>query len=712
MASRQLLLVAGVAGSFVVSDRGAAQPAPLPTTSVVMASSRSCDGLRELMIDTVVHQSIVGGNAYPQKHYYRHPPRRQGRPGEGAGIRKKKKAAAPRAPAREYDFDDASPAAPAASYSESRTQVNELPAPAGPDHYTKTNIQEKHVDEADIIKTDGKYVYTVRGSELLIAKTWPVDRAEIAARVTFKTIYPQQVYLHGSEIIVQGQTSEQLSGWDQTRTRVIVVDVSNREAPAIKKIIDVDGTAINSRLIRDDLYLVQSSQIPVPPKLAAAAQKALLANQQPQGQSLRPWEAQAQLASKLRTAISNELSVQDLEAALPRVRNGFATQRLSCADLQIPRDNIQTQITTLAKISLVDNDAELVGAVVPGGQVYASLSNLYVTAPQYTYSAKGAEYGTSVHQFALGDDKTKPAYVASGRVEGTLLNQFSMSEWRGDLRIATTDANMAGNNLFVMRPAGKTLSVIGTLRGMGKGERIYAGRLVGEQGYIVTFRQTDPLYTLDLKDPMNPKVSGELKVNGFSNYIHPIGDGLLLTIGQDADAAGRQLGVHLQVFDVKDPTKPTRKFHEQLGAGSYSTAQNDHKAFLWDPVTKTFAIPLAQNTEKTSFNGLAVFSLDKQSGFKSKGRLDHGTLADGFIDEQCGAQKKAAPKAAAATLAYCNPQYRKQYRAQYPIARSMVVDKFIISMSNIGLEIHALEDLDMQSTLSWTQAQKKVALTR
>ena len=120
------------------------------------------------------------------------------------------------------------------------------------------------------------------------------------------------------------------------------------------------------------------------------------------------------------------------------------------------------------------------------------------------------EYATQVHQFALGDAQKRPAYVASGRVEGTLLNQFSMSEWRGDLRIATTDQNMVGNNLFVMRPFGNQLGVIGALRGMGKGERIYAGRLVGEQGYLVTFRQTDPLYTSTLR-PGNPKVAGELK---------------------------------------------------------------------------------------------------------------------------------------------------------------------------------------------------------
>lgn len=596
------------------------------------------------MLDTVVHQLLAPAPA--QKYYYRHPPRRQGRPGEGFINKRKRKAAAP-APARmEVDFD--APAAPAYA------------AEATP-HFTPTNLQEKGVDEADIIKTDGKYVYSVHGQELVIAKTWPVDKAAVASRLTFKTLVPQQVYLHGSELVVQGMTTEPQVGWEQARTRVVIVDIRNRERPEIKRLIDVDGTVVSSRIVRDDLVLVQASAIPIPPALSQAASKAFAAVQQPQTATLRPWEAQARTAAMLRTALANELTTADVERALPRVRNGFVTKQLACADLHMPADTIQTQITTLAKISLVDAETEMVSAVVAGAQVYASPTALYVTAPQ--------ALGTQVHQFSLGDDTTPPAYVASGRVEGTLLNQFSMSEWRGDLRIATTDANMTGNNLFVMRPFGKTLHVIGSLRGLGKGERIYAGRLVGEQGYVVTFRQTDPLYTLDLADPTKPEVAGELKVNGFSSYIHPIGNGLLLTIGQDADARGVQRGVHLQVFDVKDPTKPTRRFHHELGAGSYSTAQSDHKAFLWDPKTKTFAVPLAQVIGKTYFQGLAVFTLDKQAGFTSRGRLDHARLA----------------------------------KDSSPIVRSLVIDDYLVSMSELGLEIHALADLGFASAIAWAR---------
>ncbi|HEY5934823.1 MAG TPA: beta-propeller domain-containing protein, partial [Kofleriaceae bacterium] len=659
--------MAGVAAgaNFLSDARIAAQPAatPPPAPKPPLVAATSCDALRDLMIDTVIHHTVAGYSPYQRKHYHRHPARRQGRPDTGVKPKRRKAASPMRA---NEDFGASQPS------------HAELARPSEPSHHTTTNIQEKGVDEADIIKTDGKYVYTVRGDELVVAKTWPVDQTAVAARVRFNTLVPQQLYLRGTDVIVQGQSRE------KAQTRVIVVDVSDRERPSIKRIVDVDGQVVSSRLIRDDLFLVQASSVEIPQKLYEVAQNATGTNTR-DPESLRPWEAQAKLAQSLRGVLATHITRADVDAAMPRVRSGNVTRQLACGELHIPPSTTQLQMTTLAKISTTSAKAERVGAMAAGAQVYSSLNALYVTAQHNIYGAKAASYGTQVHQFALGDANTRPSYVASGRVEGYLLNQFSMSEHAGDLRIATTDQNLAGNNLFVMRPNGKKLEVIGSLRGMGKNERIYSGRIVGEQGYIVTFRQTDPLYTLDLKDPRNPKVAGELKVNGFSNYIHPIGGGLLLAIGQDADANGRQLGLHLQVFDVNDPAKPTRKFHEKLPAGTTSTAQHDPKSFLWDRVTKTLAVPIVQHSSSETVAGLAVYGLDKTKGFTSKGRLDHAALGATWYDEQCAAQRKAAPKASTASLAYCNPQSRRQYRAQHPISRSLVVDSYIVSLSTLGL---------------------------
>ncbi len=699
-----LLAGLSIAASLLAGDRApvAAQPAPPAASPLVMASSRSCDGLRDLMVDTLVHQVVAGGyNPYPHQ-YHRPMPIRPSRP-----------MAKPAASGRAARVDAAPP--PMAPSVDSNTGMGGGgEAAPGPSHHTTTNVQERGVDEADIVKTDGKHVYTVHNNELVIAKTWPVEKTDVAARVTFKTIHPQQLYLRGNEVIVQGQATDQLTGWTGARTRVMIVDVTRRTEPRIKQIYDIEGSTGSSRMVGDDLYLVQNTRAQLPPRLTELAQRTVQNIYRADQQTLRPWEIQARLATTLRRTLLANVTSADIDATLPKLRLGGTTRRMACEDLYIPPNNMQLGMTTLAKISTNDSRADLVGAMVAGGQVYASTSSLYVAAPFYSWSHQGhAEHGTQVHQFSLGDDRTRPAYIASGKVDGQLLNQFSMSEWKGDLRIATTELDwrsgeQGGNHLFVMRPAGKQLQVIGALRGLAKGERIYSGRMIGDKGYLVTFRQTDPLFTLDLRNPFQPKLVGELKVNGFSSYIHPIGDDLLLTIGQDATDDGRVTGVHLQVFDVKDPAHPKRRFHEKLATApgySYSAAQNDHHAFMFDPVTSTLAFPMTERGGDRWFNGLVVYNFDKKQGFSLRGRLDHAALADVWVEQQCEQQKRANPKHQANNY-YCTPDYRRQGRSQYPISRSLVVDKYILSLSPIGLEIHDLADLDVAATLSWAKVQK------
>jgi len=712
MSLRLPLLLAGVtlATSFLADGArpAAAQPASQPqiASPFALTSSRSCDGLRDLMVDTLVYQMVQGGyyNPYYQQPYY------------GGGVRRPAPRPMPRSSAKSGSrAPTAAPAAPTTAApmmdidaGGARAQ-EAAPPPAGPSHYTKTNTQERGVDEADIVKTDGKHVYTLHNNELVIAKTWPVTQTDVAARMTFKTIQPQQLYLRGDEVIVQGQATEQLTGWNQGRTRVMVVDIRDRREPRIKKIIDVEGYSTQSRMVGDDVYLVQQSSVVMPPHLTQLAQQTMANVPRADGQTLRPWEVQSRLANTLRRTLLAKLTTREIESALPRVRAGGVTQQMRCEDLYVPPGNAQLQVTSLARVSVTGPRADLTGAMVTGGQVYASTNALYVSAPFYSHNANGyAEYATQVHQFSLGDRFSKPTYVASGKVEGQILNSFSMSEHQGDLRIATTDWNwrgeQGGNNLFVLRPFGRRLETIGALRGLAKGERIYAGRMIGDKGYLVTFRQTDPLFTLDLRDPTRPRVAGELKVNGFSNYIHPIGGDLLLTIGQDADANGRQTGLHLQVFDVSNPARPTRRFHEKVSSTySNSTAQHDHHAFMFDPVTGTLAFPMYENVGNEWFNGLAVYTLDRKRGFRAKGRLDHGALAEVFVERQCETMRTQNPQYA---QHYCSDQYRRQGRAQYPVTRSLIVDKFILSFSNMGMEIHELADLDVAATLSWEKVQK------
>jgi hypothetical protein len=213
----------------------------------------------------------------------------------------------------------------------------------------------------------------------------------------------------------------------------------------------------------------------------------------------------------------------------------------------------------------------------------------------------------------------------------------------------------------------------------------------GDVGYVVTFRQTDPLFTLDLSDPRSPKVAGELKINGFSSYIHPIAGDRLLTIGQDADDQGRVLGAHLQIFDVSNPAEPTRLYHLRLGSDgdqAWSNAQYDHHAFTYDAMSRTLAIPVQTWTGewRSSFSGLVMFEIDDDKGFVELGRVSH----ESFIAQ---ANADRCQTASLAQDAMCQPG---SWMWLGQIQRSIIMDDYVYSLSPFALQVN---DRDQPSDL-------------
>ncbi|HUG32943.1 MAG TPA: beta-propeller domain-containing protein, partial [Acidimicrobiia bacterium] len=194
---------------------------------------------------------------------------------------------------------------------------------------------------------------------------------------------------------------------------------------------------------------------------------------------------------------------------------------------------------------------------------------------------------TGIHKFDISDaDSTR--YLASGSIEGYLLNQFAMDEHEGMLRVASTTTPWwsgsgpeSESRVTILREIGGGLVRVGVIDGLGKTEQIYSVRFMGDVAYVVTFRQTDPLYTLDLTDPRGPELVGALKIPGYSAYLHPVGDGLLMGIGQDATDEGRVLGTQVSIFDVSDLSDPTRVDTFTLSEGTNSSVEYDHHAFLY-----------------------------------------------------------------------------------------------------------------------------------
>jgi uncharacterized secreted protein with C-terminal beta-propeller domain len=219
-------------------------------------------------------------------------------------------------------------------------------------------------------------------------------------------------------------------------------------------------------------------------------------------------------------------------------------------------------------------------------------------------------------------------FLAGGSVPGHLINQYAMSEWDGKLRVASTTDNGTGapsqSGVYVLAESGGVLKNIGAVDGLGKGERIYSVRFLGTIGYVVTFRQTDPLYTVDLGDPTRPTVKGELKIPGYSAYLHPAGDGRLIGVGQDATDAGRVTGTQVSLFDVGDLANPARLAQFKL-SGAYSEAEFDPHAFLYWPADGLLVVPLQARyatTRGTANQGALVLRVTA-NGISEVGFVSH-----------------------------------------------------------------------------------------
>jgi uncharacterized secreted protein with C-terminal beta-propeller domain len=275
---------------------------------------------------------------------------------------------------------------------------------------------------------------------------------------------------------------------------------------------------------------------------------------------------------------------------------------VDCAQVSRPAAYTGASMLTVLTLDLADRlgTGDPVGIVADGDVVYGTATSLYVAAHERPVAIDGPvrqprwrPTRTEVHAFEL-PGAGRPRYAASGSVAGSLLNQYSLSEHDGRLRVATTldlgngrDSCCDGpprteSAIAVLARQGDRLVQVGRLAGLGKGERIYAVRFMGPVGYVVTFRQTDPLYTVDLTDPARPRAVGELKIPGYSAYLHPTGGTTLLGVGQDATEQGRRLGTQVSLFDVGDPARPRRTAQHQVDGGQ-SEVEFDPHAFLWWP---------------------------------------------------------------------------------------------------------------------------------
>lgn len=497
---------------------------------------------------------------------------------------------------------------------------------------SSTNTQEVNVDEGDLIENDGRYLYTAVGGSVRVVDT---STGTLVATIPGDPGAEPQLLLDGPRLAIIRQL---WLAWPETI--VERWDVSNPASPRFESRVHLEGTLVAARTVNNRARIVL--QTPFGARIRQVV---------PNGDSPQALNA---------ATAANRNVVKQAKAAdwLPRSYNSdqggnpsSLRQAVNCIEIGKPADTSGLSLTWVATIDLNVPNPRLTasgsgGVVGDGNIVYASDQSLFVATnglsgrlvPQPVIAVPEPGFGTGaavaprprptsrtlIHGFNLaGADGA--TYFASGSVDGRLLNQFSMSEFAGVLRVAvTTDGEGFGSpqqsGVRVLQRNGRSLDRIGTLNGLGINERIYAVRFLGELGYIVTFRQVDPLYVIDLRDPRAPRRAGELKIPGYSSYLHPIAPGQLLGIGQDANDQGQRLGTALQVFDVSDPNNPRQL--TKLRVGGTSEAEYDHRAFLWWAPSRNAVIPQATIEAGRSFSGALVAKVNPDA-ITVQGRVEH-----------------------------------------------------------------------------------------
>jgi uncharacterized secreted protein with C-terminal beta-propeller domain len=469
--------------------------------------------------------------------------------------------------------------------------------------YSTTNIQVAGVDEADTVKNDGKYIYTIATeydyltpkitsapyNEVYLPTTWnviyivkadPQDPKVIAKITLDNNTYPAGIFLSedSSRLAVLASQYQAIANdatvfsyQSDVNTFIYVYDISDKAYPVLARNFTISGSYFNSRLIGNYVYAVVSQP-------AYYLDNAVTLP--------KVYEA-TKVATKVSEVAPSSVYYAD---TIP----GYFT------------------FTTFIGLNILDDAQEPTNmTMMMGGAstMYVSMNNIYVTYP--TWSNEQGQY-TSIYRVRVNGSAL--AFEAKGSVAGYVLNQYSMDEHNGYFRVATTWQN---NNVYVLN---MNLSLVGKLENLAEGERIYSVRFMGNKGYVVTFRQTDPFFVIDLNNPTDPKVAGELKIPGYSSYLHPYDENHVIGLGKENNT------VKLSLFDVTNVNAPTEtaKYIVNIWDWADSQALQDPKAFLFDKQKELLVIPMyIMQYGGDDWQGAYVFKLTLAGGFELRGNITH-----------------------------------------------------------------------------------------
>jgi inhibitor of cysteine peptidase len=557
-------------------------------------------------------------------------------------------------------------------------------SPGSADHST-TNIQVAGVDEPDFVKNDGKYIYVITGQTLAIVDAYPASSASVVSRTEIEDS-PRDIFIDGNRLVLFAMgtedTSTPVSGTGivaekqiameyypyrniQSVTHAVFYDISDRTHPKVLKDYTIDGDYIDARLIGSNLYLVTREQIYTYDidRIAVPAvhegTKTVIA---PDVYYFDNPERQYAFTT-ISSFDTQGAKEKDAKTYLVGTGNLLYVSENAMYLTYQTYHNVYRSPRPVPLLAVDDVSGSSVSASSPGTAapvLWEDFNRMSESDRQaYIQKMKNAEQDaiqkkeidqttTAIHKIAIGNGAI--TYVARGNVPGILESQFSMDEYKGNLRVATTSSvyttqgSYEYNNVFVIDSGMKT---IGSLTHIAEQEKIYSTRFIGDRLYMVTFKRVDPFFVIDLSAPTAPKILGKLKIPGYSDYLHPYDATHIIGIGKETgtnDWGGVSTkGIKLALFDVTDVENPKQIDKVEIGdAGSDSAALTDHKAFLFDRSKNLLVIPArvvknqAAATDTKSMTtpdiwyGAYVFGVTPEAGFTLRGTVEHGTGSNGY----------------------------------------------------------------------------------
>jgi inhibitor of cysteine peptidase len=474
--------------------------------------------------------------------------------------------------------------------------------------YSTTNNQVEGVDEEDTVQTDGEFIYSINAinSSINIVRAYPTSKMELINKIDLeKSFSPSGIFLYNDYLVAIGNAYPSTNGQSGNKIYSMKLVSSNtwaviyniKDKKNVKKVreVKIEGGYSTSRIAEGNLFIISNKFL----------NRDVIIKDKKNG----------------------EVRIED-SAVKEGIINSY--DKIKYVGGSDTGSYINVTRVDMNNINTASNTDTILGF---SGNVYCSENNLYLISLNY----KDNKEQTQIYKYSLKYSKL----ISKGVVEGTVLNQFSMDESNGYFRIAVTTGGYYKtlnsstsseilNNVYILD---KDLKITGSLINLAKDERIYSVRFMGDRGYMVTYKEMDPLFVLDLKNPANPKVLGELKIPGFSNYLHPYDENHLIGLGMDSvlvteggEQRAKPTGLKLSLFDVTDVSRPKELFKVILGGeGSYSEALNNHKAFMFSKEKNIISLPVDIRdgySDNNSKQGAAVFSISL-NGIKEKGIISH-----------------------------------------------------------------------------------------